>query len=235
VDSIVTHVDSEIIPILWRRNRQARRYRLYVRTDGQARLTIPRHGTNREAIQFVEKHKEWLRARIRHFAQINGQAWQHGTEVFYRGTPTRIVVHAPARPGDGPWVIQLGVESITCQPLLETQDLRRLITQHLRKVSEGELPARVFELARAHDCAVTKVLVRNQRTRWGSCSKAGVVSLNWRLVQAPIEVRDYIILHELMHLREMNHSRRFWKHVAAVCPDYGRHEAWLNAHNALLH
>ena len=81
---------------------------------------------------------------------------------------------------------------------------------------------------------VTRVSVRNQRTRWGSCTEAGVISLNWRLVQCPEFVSDYIIYHELMHLREMNHSKRFWKAVGEVCPDWKSAEAWLKENGSLL-
>jgi len=76
--------------------------------------------------------------------------------------------------------------------------------------------------------------VRNQRSRWGSCSHRGSISLNWRLIQAPPFVRDYILLHELMHLREMNHSPRFWSEVESVCPYYQVAERWLKAHSRLL-
>jgi len=78
------------------------------------------------------------------------------------------------------------------------------------------------------------VSVRNQRSRWGSCSRHGTISLNWRLVQTPTFVRDYIILHELAHLKEMNHSKRFWREVARLCPDFGRAERWLKEHPDLF-
>jgi predicted metal-dependent hydrolase len=78
------------------------------------------------------------------------------------------------------------------------------------------------------------VTVRNQRTRWGSCSRRGTISLNWRLIQTPPFVSDYIILHELMHLREMNHSPRFWRQVETVCPGYRTAEEWLKPHASLL-
>jgi hypothetical protein len=76
--------------------------------------------------------------------------------------------------------------------------------------------------------------VRNQRSRWGSCSRRRTISLNWRLIQTPAFVRDYIILHELMHLREMNHSARFWRQVEIVCPDYRNAEHWLKQHSRML-
>jgi predicted metal-dependent hydrolase len=78
------------------------------------------------------------------------------------------------------------------------------------------------------------VLVRNQRTRWGSCSARRTISLNWRLIQTPPFVRDYIIVHELMHLREMNHSQRFWHQVARAYPRWREAEAWLKQHRRLL-
>ena len=81
---------------------------------------------------------------------------------------------------------------------------------------------------------VRRVSVRNQRTRWGSCSRRGLISLNWRLVQTPDTVRDYIIHHELMHLREMNHSERFWARVEAVCPGWRDAEKWLKRNGSLL-
>jgi len=91
-----------------------------------------------------------------------------------------------------------------------------------------------MELAVCQQLDVRRVSVRNQRTRWGSCSRRGTISLNWRLLQAPPSVRDYIILHELMHLREMNHSPRFWRQVESVCPDFLQAERWLKQNSRLL-
>ena len=88
--------------------------------------------------------------------------------------------------------------------------------------------------AQRHGVEVKQVTVRNQRSRWGSCSARGTISLNWRILQAPASVCDYLIIHELMHRREMNHSARFWRHVADACPDYRSAEAWLNKHSHLL-
>ncbi len=90
-----------------------------------------------------------------------------------------------------------------------------------------ELPPRLLELAAAHGVRVTRISIRNQRWRWGSCSRAGHICLNWRLVDMPPHVRDYVMIHELMHLRRMDHSPRFWKLVAAACPDFEAARAWL--------
>lgn len=93
--------------------------------------------------------------------------------------------------------------------------------------AKRELPARLFELAAEHRLTVARVSVRNQRSRWGSCSRSGHICLNWRLVDVPDWIRDYVIIHELMHLKRMDHSRRFWKLVAQACPAYQDARRWL--------
>jgi predicted metal-dependent hydrolase len=109
-----------------------------------------------------------------------------------------------------------------------------VIERHLRKLAAQELPARVFELAGLHKLPVQRVMVRNQRSRWGSCSRRGTISLNWRLVQTPLSVRDYLVLHELAHLKQMNHSRQFWNEVERLCPAFREAECWLKQHSGLL-
>ena len=113
-------------------------------------------------------------------------------------------------------------------------DLRAALRLHFWRLAKTEFVPRVFDLAARHGIKIKRVLVRNQRSRWGSCSVHGTICLNWRLIQAPQYVRDYLIIHELMHLREMNHSSRFWKHVASACPRYQEAEQWLDDHDHLL-
>src|SRR5206468_3876846 len=114
-------------------------------------------------------------------------------------------------------------------------DLRPAVEHHLWRLATKELLARVLEFATAHQAPVRRITVRNQRSRWGSCSRRGTISLNWRLIQAPPFVRDYLILHELAHLREMNHSQRFWREVEKLCPEYRTAETWLRENATLLH
>jgi hypothetical protein len=102
--------------------------------------------------------------------------------------------------------------------------------RELRARARRELPARLRELAAGFNLGVTKVSVRNQRWRWGSCSPQAHICLNWRLVSMPAWVRDYVLIHELMHLRRMDHSPAFWKLVAAACPDFREARQWLRDH-----
>jgi predicted metal-dependent hydrolase len=97
----------------------------------------------------------------------------------------------------------------------------------LRARAARELPPQLHTLADAHGITVTKVSIRNQRSRWGACSSSGSITLNWRLILVPDFVREYVMIHELMHRRELNHSRRFWKHVMAACPRHKEAREWL--------
>lgn len=105
----------------------------------------------------------------------------------------------------------------------------------LRARAAVELPVRLRELADRHGVSgLTQITIRNQRTRWGSCGRDGHICLNWRLVVMPEPVRDYVLIHELMHLRRMDHSPAYWKLVAAACPGYAEARAWLRAHGRSL-
>jgi predicted metal-dependent hydrolase len=109
-------------------------------------------------------------------------------------------------------------------------DARRV----LRERARTELPARLLEIAALHGMTVTGVSIRNQRTRWGSCGRDGNISLNWRLVLMPPAVRDYVLIHELMHLRRLDHSAAYWKLVAAACPGYRDARQWLRINGPAL-
>jgi predicted metal-dependent hydrolase len=211
-------------------NRRARRYILRLRPDGSARVTIPRGGSAVEALRFAQKHTPWLEQQLllQTRRRLEPVCWTPGNEILFRGESVRL----EAVPNGSGGSIRLGAEVLRVKDL--SGDLRPAVERHLWRLAGRELPARVGELAARHQFEVRRVTVRNQRSRWGSCSRRGTVSLNWRLVQAPAFVRDYIILHELAHLREMNHSRRFWREVARFCPEFAEAERWLKQHAKLL-
>jgi hypothetical protein len=110
-------------------------------------------------------------------------------------------------------------------------DLPADIVRELRDRAKRELPARLLELAAEHGVTVARASVRSQKWRWGSCSRNGHICLNWRLVKMPDWVRDYVLIHELMHLKRMDHSKRFWRLVAAAYPAFREARAWLRAYS----
>jgi predicted metal-dependent hydrolase len=110
---------------------------------------------------------------------------------------------------------------------LDSNDERQKVDRDLIVRARRELPPRLLELASAHGLTVSRITIRNQRWRWGSCSRSGHICLNWRLVTMPDDVRDYVLIHELMHLKRMDHSPKFWKLVAEACPQYQDARRWL--------
>ena len=104
----------------------------------------------------------------------------------------------------------------------------------LRRRAAKELPGELLALAAVHGVTVSRVSIRNQRSRWGACSSTGSITLNWRLVLVPPPVREYVMIHELMHRRELNHSQRFWHHVAVACPHYQDARQWLRVEGRRL-
>lgn len=201
------------------RHRRARRYLLRVAADGSLRLTVPRGASIGAGLRFVAGQAAWI-ARERARQQRRGSPWRDGSLVWHRGRQEVLRVTAG--------VVCCGDERVILPR--PDADVRGVVEAHLRSVAARELPARCAELAAAHGLQIARVAVRNQQSRWGSCSPRRVIALNWRLVQMPPAVSDYILLHELMHLRQANHSRRFWREVEAACPTWRDSERWLRRH-----
>jgi predicted metal-dependent hydrolase len=217
--------------IVFQRSAKARSYRLTLKRDGTAVATIPLRGSEREARRFVEQQQDWLeRARERQRRRPRGaEVWTVGTHVLWRGelTEIRIASTLAEKP-------QVCLAADVFRVARFDGDLRPTLEAHFVRRAKVELPARTWELAAVTGVDVKHVSVRNQRSRWGSCSANGTISLNWRLVQTPEFVRDYIIYHELMHLREMNHSARFWAEVGEVCPNWEDAEHWIKRNGSLV-
>jgi hypothetical protein len=216
--------------LIFVRSPRARRYRLTLRRDGVAMVTIPVRGSERRAASFVESHRVWLeRARDRQRRRPRAaESWPVGARILWRGEMSEIRVATTAPPS-----VCLDADVFRV-PRLEG-DLRAELQSHFRSRARSELPDRAWELSAGIGASMKDTTIRNQRSRWGSCSASGTISLNWRLIQMPDRVRDYIILHELVHLRdEMNHSARFWAAVERVCPWWREAERWIKHNGGLL-
>lgn len=201
--------------------RRAKRYVLRVQPDGTLRVTVPRGGSRREAQEFVEKNRRWIERERRRVREEHApRQWTPGSRILLRGHAVAVGVE----PGPKGHVIRYGERRVV---VLALDDIRTAVEHDLRELARAELVPRLYELAAKHGLAVRAVSIRNQRSRWGSCARNGRIALNFRLVQMPPEVRDYVLLHELMHLRQQNHSRRFWRLVASVCPHFREAERWL--------
>ena len=215
-----------------RRNRQARRYTLRIHAATRdVLLTMPARGSLREAKIFAQKHAAWIAARLKRLPQV--APFAHGTVLPLRGTPHR-VEHRPRSRGTV-W-IECGDdgEQILCVAG-DAPHVARRLRDYLKREAKRDLNAASRAAAQALGAGLARVSIRDQTSRWGSCSTTGVLSYSWRLILAPPFVLEYLAAHEAAHLIEMNHSPRFWRLVEKICPDFGRAKAWLDAHGSDLH
>ena len=209
------------------RRRGTRRYILRVLDDGSLRVTLPWWGSQREARAFVASQADWIARQRAEHATAPDRRLRAGDQVLVNGEPWVLRI-GPANPSE----IWCGSERVGTAPA--GGDLRPVVERWLRARAGDALRRELATLAGVHAVTVARVTIRNQQSLWGSCSRHGAIALNWRLLQVPPFVREYVLVHELMHRRELNHSARFWRHVAAACPRYVEARRWLRLDGARL-
>ena len=224
--------DGTSYPVRLRRHRQARRYTLRIQAaTREVILTIPPRGTLKEARDFAHKHGGWIAARLGRLPEA--APFAPGVVVPLRGVPHRIAHRRGAR-GTVWTETDMSGEQLLCVAG-HAPHIDRRIGDFLRREAKRELDAASRRFARDLGLAVRRVSVRDQSSRWGSCSTTGMLSFSWRLILAPSHVLEYLAAHEVAHLVEMNHSAKFWRLVQRICPDHERAKAWLDGHGADLH
>lgn len=215
-----------------RRHRLARRYTLRIAAaTREVILTIPPRGTLKEAREFAQKHGGWIAARLGRLPEA--VRFADGIFVPFRGVPHRIA-HRPGVRGTV-WVEADGAQGALLCVAGEVPHVDRRIGDFLRREAKRDLEVASLRFAAALGVSVRRVSVRDQASRWGSCSSTGVLSYSWRLILAPGFVLEYLAAHEVAHLAEMNHSARFWRLVQRLCPDHQRAKIWLDVHGSDLH
>ncbi|HTQ82467.1 MAG TPA: SprT family zinc-dependent metalloprotease [Pseudolabrys sp.] len=230
--SISIAFDQQMYLVRLRRHRQARRYTLRIHSvTREVVLTMPPRGSVKEARAFAQKHCGWIAARLRRLPEA--LAFAHGTAVPLRGLDHRIVHRRGQR---GTVWVEAGAdgERLLCVAGEEPHIARR-ISDFLKREAKRDLETASRRAAEALGVGIKRVSIRDQSSRWGSCSTTGVLSYSWRLILAPRYVLDYLAAHEVAHLVEMNHSRRFWRLVERIYPHVDRAKAWLDTHGTDLH
>jgi predicted metal-dependent hydrolase len=224
--------DGEVYEVRVRRHAQARRYTLRIHAaTREVLLSMPVRGSLREANVFAQKHGAWIAARLK---RLPGAApFEHGALVPLRGIPHRIEHRSGAR---GTVWVECGDDGAQLLCVAgEAPHVSRRVRDYLKREAKKELERASRAAAEALGVGVKRISIRDQTSRWGSCSTTGVLSYSWRLILAPPFVLDYLAAHEAAHLVEMNHSRRFWRLVEGIYPDVIRAKSWLDAHGGDLH
>ncbi len=227
--STVIDVDGAPVTVTVRVNARARSYRLSLPHSGGPVLTLPPHGRWSEAEAFLMRQRNWLAARIKRAPEAGSFA--DGGMVPLRGVDHRIV--GTGRLRGRVETAEMDGEAVLLVPGDPQHQARRL-TDWLKAEAQVDLAARTAVHAGRLGVTVKTVKMRDQASRWGSCSSSGNINYNWRLIMAPPFVLDYVAAHEVAHLVEMNHSAAFWATVKRTLPDMERGRAWLKAHGRQL-
>jgi predicted metal-dependent hydrolase len=223
---------SQIYSVRLRRHRRARRYTLRIHpSDREAILTMPPRGTIIEAKDFAHRHGGWIAARLGRLPKA--APFLPGTIIPLRGVPHRIV-HRAAMRGTVWTEIRDSGERILCVAGT-SEHIERRVLDYLKREARKDLQKASVYYAQDLGVRVKRLSIRDQSSRWGSCTSAGSLSFSWRLILAPPYVLDYLAAHEVAHLVEMNHSARFWRVVGKVCDHVERAKTWLDTYGNDLH
>jgi predicted metal-dependent hydrolase len=227
----VPHGDVSF-PVAVKRRASARRMTLRVsQATGEITLTLPERADFATARDFAERHGGWIAARIAR--RPEAVPFEPGAVIPFRGVPHRIVYAARLRGLTCATTDEQGAAIIEVAG--ERMHVPRRVQDFLRRAALEDLEQAVAKHTATLGIPARKITIRDTRSRWGSCSSKGHLNFSWRLILAPPLVLDYLAAHEVAHLKEMNHSHRFWALTRKLCPRTDEAEAWLKRHGATLH
>jgi predicted metal-dependent hydrolase len=225
IEPALLAVEGKSIPVSFRRNAKARRLVLRLSRAGVI-VTLPPRVSRGEALDFAKKSARWISERLR--SEPAARPLRAGAELLIRGE-RRVILHSGSRRG----TVALADASIIVSG--DAAHLGRRLTDWLKAEAKRDLLKASEFYAEAMGVKFHRLSVRDQKSRWGSCSSDGTLSYSWRLILAPTFVLDYVAAHEVAHLKHMNHGRQFWRLVLTHCPNAARAKSWLKAHGAELH
>lgn len=218
------------LPLKIVENDRARRLTLRIEAGGKGiRVTVPPGIPTREVDRFIARHQGWLETRL---ARLPDRPQvRPGIRIPLRGVP-HLIVHDPGRRG----TVSVGEEN--GEPALFVHGDRRFLPRRVADFLKREAKADITVLVRKHTDAVGRkaraVRFKDTSSRWGSCTSEGTLSFSWRIMMAPRTVIDYLVAHEVAHLKEMNHGPRFWTLCRELCPRTDEAKAWLKRNGGAL-
>ena len=200
------------VPYILKHSKKAKYLRMQIRNNGELEVVLPRGFKLADAEKFLHNKSDWIKKHVNQRKESQNKFYLLGREIkVTQNYDLFIKRHKISFKNNHLDIIS---------PAGSKEDSIILYKSWLRKLAKKSLTKRVQEIARNLGFKIGKISIRGQKTRWGSCSTSGNLSFNYNLLRFRKEVIDYVIIHELCHLREMNHSKKFWKVVEELCPDY---------------
>jgi predicted metal-dependent hydrolase len=224
-------IDGKTVEIILRTNPRARRFIVKVDpSTGEVSVVAPTMRSLDRALDFARKEKEWIAGRL---ASIPEPVHLDlGSTVMFRGI--EYAIRSGETRGTPVW-IDRDSNRPTIRVAGSPGHSSRRVLDWLKREARRRIEDRVSYYAAQLGVRPRRITIRDTSSRWGSCSSARSLSFSWRLVLAPPAVLDYVVAHEVAHLRELNHKPRFWRLVESLGPQIDESQAWLSEHGALLH
>lgn len=233
-------VAGQTIPVYYRVSTRAQRIGLRVEVERGIEVVLPRGIPQREGERVLHANLDWVektwqrlskRAKRQGIKPGSGEAALEPDEILVGGKRVKIVIQK----GKGTPGVNLAGNNLIVPTTNGTKiEAQKKVLIWLKKQSATMIETSVRKYAPLMGVRPTKISQRDQRTRWGSCSHRGTLSFNWRLIMAPPEILNYVVIHELAHLRHHNHSTAFWAMVAQYDPNVKKYRTWLKLNGALL-
>jgi len=195
-------------------------------------VLAPMRTSDADIKSLLQRKAGWITSQLDSVPPQKERQYVDGEAFYFLGELIRLklVQGQPARVNK-----QSPLLYLTSRPERSDQaQRRRQIEAWYRQQAQDYFPSKIQIKAHEMGLIVNETQIKAYKARWGSCTSKGVIQLNWRLIMAPVEVVDYVIVHELCHLQHFNHSPEFWRAVARVCPNYRDHKAWLKRHGPKL-
>jgi len=226
----VHHVAGRELPLRVVENARAKRLTLRIDAGGQAlRVTVPPGLRPSEVDRFLDRHRDWLElklARLPDRPQVRA-----GVKIPLRGTP-HLIVHRPGKRGTVAVACEDGAPALHVHG--EEAHLPRRLADFLKREARRDIEPLVAKHTARVGRRAKAIRFKDTSSRWGSCTADGTLSFSWRIMMAPPTVIDYLVAHEVAHLREMNHGPKFWALCRELCPRTDEARAWLKRNGSAL-
>jgi predicted metal-dependent hydrolase len=202
---------------------------IVIQKDGKVQVRAPRNASNQQIKKFVFSKEEWIQTQQQKIQKrfVPSHKYEQGELFQYLGRKYSLEFSNKSKT-----LLTLGDTFVLNK--VNIVEAEMVFTKWYREKSREVFTDRANFLAVQHSYQFNKIRISSARTRWASCSPSGTLSFTWRLVMAPLEIIDYVIIHELVHLKIKNHSSSFWVKVHELEPDYKRKRKWLRDHGHLL-
>ena len=228
-------VNSQTISYIIKRSARAKHVRLEVRQETGLTVVIPRSYKLKQLPTLLESKGNWILDKLTKYGQVQSlsdkKEAKSGDTIPYLGQNLEVIKRQNRGNANS---IKLERNRLVVAIGSASSRLNLVLEQWYRMQAAKLIKERADKLSARLGLTYNRIIIRGQKTRWGSCSHKGNLSFNWKLIMAPEPVIDYVIIHELAHLKEMNHTKRFWELVGEHCPRWREHKKWLKDHQTEL-